>query len=146
DFTTLPQGEAGQRLMALRYIIANGEAWISHFAWQGPLRSVLAPWLQEQGLSGAELETRIQAELGRISQLVADTAALRASLADQPPPGDEWIEAHFRPDSPLCTAPVSDAAHRLLVTLEAYPELRARCREQLAAHATDLYARCPRVL
>ena len=34
---SLPLGRVGQRLVALRYLVANGDAWLRYFAWETPL-------------------------------------------------------------------------------------------------------------
>lgn len=37
ELTSLPLGPHGQRLVALRYFIVNGNTWLRHFSWEGPL-------------------------------------------------------------------------------------------------------------
>ena len=63
ELGALPQAEEGQRLLALRYIIANGRTWLEHFAWKGPLRAAFRRGLDGQALPDEELEERIQAHL-----------------------------------------------------------------------------------
>jgi acetyl/propionyl-CoA carboxylase alpha subunit len=37
ELASLPLGALGHRLVALRYFVANGAAWLTHFAWEEPL-------------------------------------------------------------------------------------------------------------
>lgn len=150
DHPALPAGEAGCRLVALRYVIANGQAWLDHFAWQTPLRTALTPWLTEQGLGGPALEERLQADLDRIQALVADIGALRRAAGAEPAPDDTWLSALLQPGTPSCDAlcgdPRSESALRSLVLLHEHPELRARGRELLRAKAIELYDQAPQQL
>lgn len=102
DHPALPAGEAGCRLVTVRYIVANGQAWLDHFAWQGPLRAALTPHLTEQGLSGAALEQRLEEALERVRTLVADIAELRRAAAAEPAPDDAWLAALLDPSTPTC--------------------------------------------
>jgi acetyl/propionyl-CoA carboxylase alpha subunit len=42
ELGSLPLGAVGHALVALRYLLANGSAWLTHFGWEEPL-SRLAP-------------------------------------------------------------------------------------------------------
>jgi acetyl/propionyl-CoA carboxylase alpha subunit len=151
DLLTLPQGLTGQRLVALRYIIANGAAWLTHFAWQNPLRAALTPHLEAEGLSGALLESRVEEALTRIRELVVAIDGLRSEVGSRPAPDDGWVAGVLEPSSELCqfpegVGPEGVGVLRVLVTLDAFPELRQRCREALRQKAVHLYARAPRAL
>lgn len=146
DLHTLPGGADGQRLVALRYIIANGAAWIAHFAWQGPLRSALTPGLTAQGLTGAKLEAALQTELKRVQGLVEEIGALRAEIAKQAAPDDSWVTALLDPADEFCRAEVGPALLRALVTLDVFADLRARCRRALRDGAVRLYREAPAAL
>jgi len=150
DHPALPAGEAGCRLVTVRYIVANGQAWLDHFAWQGPLRAALTPHLTEQGLSGAALEQRLEEALERVRTLVADIAELRRAAAAEPAPDDAWLAALLDPSTPtcatLCGDPREPEALRILALLHEHPELRARGRELLRQRANALYDAAPRQL
>lgn len=146
DLGAVPLGAEGQRVLALRYIIANGEAWLRHFAWTEPLRGTFRTELEAQGVHGAELERQLELRLAQVSELVARLSQLRASIAEAPAPDEQWLAALFDPSGPLGTSPLNEAALGILVTLEVFPALRERAREELRRRAGDLFERAPRTL
>jgi acetyl/propionyl-CoA carboxylase alpha subunit len=146
DLGTLPGGRDGQRLVALRYIVANGEIWLRHFAWTAPLRASLGPHLQRSGATGAELERKIDAELSRVVSLVERIADQRARAAAAAPPGDDWIDALLDPEGAFVRAPGDLAALEWLVPLDAFPDLRRVARERLRVRAPQLLRAAPRAL
>lgn len=42
ELGSLPLGAVGHRLVATRYLIANGKVWLAHFAWEAPLERLAA--------------------------------------------------------------------------------------------------------
>lgn len=40
ELASLPLGGLGHKLVALRYFIANGDAWLRHFSWEAPLARI----------------------------------------------------------------------------------------------------------
>ena len=146
DVGAVPLGREGQRLLALRYIIANGSVWLQHFAWTGGLRSALCADPRTAGLKGGALEARVRQELERIPALIAAAGEQRAQLAHEPCPDDAWIDGLFDPQGPLVADPAGEAALPVLVRLDHFPELRERTRAALKERATALYPSHPRVL
>ncbi len=118
DLASLPGGDAGRRLVALRYFVANADIWLGHFNWRKSIERL------RRG-PREDLESPVEALAARVSALreaarPLDDAALDALLAD---------------DSPLLGDPASDAALAALVALDLDPDGRARLRERLRAEA-----------
>jgi acetyl/propionyl-CoA carboxylase alpha subunit len=129
DLRSLPLGALGQRLVALRYFIANGETWLRYFAWQDSLvaRSEDAP--------------------ARLEQLLTRISAARASLPAAPDFARETASATL-PDLAAILeqdAGQSDAGIRLLVGLSRDEAATTALRGRLRAEATALHASAPRI-
>jgi acetyl/propionyl-CoA carboxylase alpha subunit len=128
ELGSLPLGEVGQRLVALRYFVANGRAWLEHFAW----RDRLAKRGSDVPAALLELWRRVdavRAGLPDASRLLADLEGIGcAELALQ-------LEAE---------SGSSDRGLHWIVALDRDPRLRARLRERTAAEIHALWATGPR--
>lgn len=128
DLGRVPQGRAGQKLLALRYFVENGDVWLRHFAWQNGLPSRRAEGDNAHQAGGIERE---------VSALWAAIEALRGRV-DAPDSG--WVDDLFQPAGPLSGDPLEPAALAALVTLsrpEARTAVRARLRERARALIND---------
>ena len=130
DLRSLPLGELGQRIVALRYFIANGETWLRYFAWQ------------------SSLIARSQDAPARLEHLLARISAARASL---PATADFVREvASGATLSDLAgilehDAGQSEAGIRLLVGLARDHVATTALRDRLREEATALHATAPRI-
>ena len=84
DLGTVVQGERGQRLLALRYIIANGAIWQTRFVWKPAL----------QALSGGNT-----AAAAAVEALLADIALLKAELSVDPRAHHAWARDFVSPEA-----------------------------------------------
>lgn len=119
DLGCVPQGRAGQTLLALRYFIANGDVWLRHFAWQDGL----AP---------------------QVGGLWASIEALRAR-ADAPP-DTAWVEDLVGAPGPLTGELLAPDALAALVTLSRHPTTRSAVRVRLRERAGWLFEHAPELL
>ena len=128
ELRSLPLGALGQRLLALRYFIENGDIWVQHFAWEAALTAldVTAPArvhalakLVAQARAGVPVETVFERTLAERS--LTEIAALAATIEDG---ATEAID--------LC------------VGLSQYPACRARLRTRLRDEAPELCTSSPR--
>ncbi len=125
---SLPLGAAGHRLVALRYLIANGDAWLRYFAWEPPLSRahaggpalLLALWARVQVARTVLAEEPTWATLLESASLVTLAGQLEAA-AD----GDE-------------------EGLRLLVALHRFPALVAPLRQRLTLEAAALMPQAAR--
>jgi acetyl/propionyl-CoA carboxylase alpha subunit len=129
ELGALPQGQAGQRLMALRYIIANASTWDRHFNWRGPLGK-----LQDGAVE------QIEALLGQIA-LAKATLEGRLERFD-----DAWIEALLTAPRCLFRTPQTKKALQALVAIELSAQLRGRLRAALTGRAAALHRTSPQTL
>lgn len=129
DLRSLPAGEPGRRLVALRYFLANEGIWLKHFAWREALSK-----LRVDGPPDPVRE---------IEGLLERVGAFRASAADL---DDAAIDALLGEHSPLLQDPSSDAALEALVALDADGEARARLRASLRRRAVELFESRPALL
>lgn len=124
ELTSLPLGAHGQRLIALRYFIENGETWLKYFSWK-PALSKISP-----------------AGPARILALAEHCEELRKS---------ELSEAEFAQQieaTPLVQLATtleeltlsSDAGIRLLVGLSRFPQVARTLGARLAREARALLA------
>ncbi|WP_437506065.1 biotin carboxylase N-terminal domain-containing protein [Sorangium sp. So ce1099] len=74
DLGTLAGGNDAHRLLGLRYLIANGEVWRTHFGWQRPLETALRRQLND--------EVRVQDLLSEAEDLFSRIREARASITD----------------------------------------------------------------
>lgn len=125
---SLPLDRVGHRVVALRFLVANGETWLRHFAWEKPLTKknpegptrLLSLWAQVQVartvISGEE----------RWAELLASEplTGFGDALDENEGLGEEGL--------------------RLLVALHRHPALVATLRRRLAAEAATLMKESPR--
>jgi acetyl/propionyl-CoA carboxylase alpha subunit len=129
ELGSLPLGELGHRLVALRYFIANGETWLRFFAWQPPLEKI-DPAAPERVRKIAEriAATKAGLEPAEASrQQVAGT-----SLAE--------LASSLEQDGGF-----GEAALRLLCALQRDPTLAASLLARLRDEAARLHVEAPRV-
>jgi hypothetical protein len=123
ELRSLPLGEEGQRLVALRHFIAHGSMWIRHFAWEQPLARVA----EDGATTVRALQGRIERTIEALplDELCAELAAL--STTD--------LAARVRKND--------DDTLRMLCAIHRRPALAATIRERLRVEApkTDATAR-----
>ncbi len=129
ELASLPLGALGQRLVALRYFVVNGESWLRFFAWEPALARVLSDGAPRVRALAAKLEAS-RASLPAETELAAEVAdrSLR-SLA-------ELLEAEALGEAP---------SYRLILALDAHPALATRLRARLREEAPALVQSAPRV-
>jgi acetyl/propionyl-CoA carboxylase alpha subunit len=125
---SLPLGALGQRLIALRYVIENGEVWIEHFAWEARIAALdaAAPdrvrsLVDEIASSRARTPTREDFERDLSGRSLTDIAQLAATIENG---ASEAID--------LCVA------------LSQHAACRAGLRSRLQEEAPALLASSPR--
>ena len=118
ELRSLPLGEVGQRLVALRYFIAHGTMWIRHFAWEQPLARV-----------AVEGPATVRALHDRVTRAREESNTAIESLSTTE------LAAQLAKDD--------DAQLRVLCALHLQPTLPATIRERLRREApkTDATAR-----
>jgi acetyl/propionyl-CoA carboxylase alpha subunit len=126
ELASLPLGDLGHTLVALRYFIANGETWLRFYAWQPPLEKIDA---------GAP---------ERVRKIAERVAAAKASL------GDEKARASALPLGEIAQQLSQDGGHgeaalRWLCAIAADSEIAATLLARLRAEAMTLYREAPRV-
>jgi acetyl/propionyl-CoA carboxylase alpha subunit len=72
DMGTLAGGADAHRILGLRYLIANGKVWKTHFGWQRPLETALRKQLAD--------EQRVAHVVAAAEELVARIGRVRASI------------------------------------------------------------------
>jgi acetyl/propionyl-CoA carboxylase alpha subunit len=129
ELRSLPLGAVGQRLMALRYVIENGEVWERHFGWESKLT--------EMDASAPD----------RVRALVKQIAAVRAEAPDEATFGAELAD-HSLAD----IAEVAESVHEgaveaveLCVAISRHPACRDALRARLREEAHTLFAESPRI-
>ncbi len=124
---SLPLGRLGHHLVALRFLIANGETWLRHFAWEPPLarKHPEAPARLWRLWARVQVARTVISEESRWAEIVATR-----SLADfgEVLRGDEGL---------------GEEALNLLVALHRHPQLAQVLRKRLAAEASSLMASAP---
>lgn len=141
DLGTVPQGVTGQRLLALRYLIANGEVWLRRFAWKPSLANALAAHHRALGASEDTIERTISDGLTAIERLVLRIERLRTEIARHGI-ADNWIEDWLARSETL--ARIDDpTVLRDLVTLDELPSLRRQVQEEIRARSVTLHAQDP---
>jgi acetyl/propionyl-CoA carboxylase alpha subunit len=128
SLASLPLGLAGHRLYALRYFLANGEAWLRYFAWEPPLAK-LSPEGPARLLA---LHARIQVA----RTVLADEPALAKLVAETPLIA---LAGHIEG-----AADGDDEGLRLLVALSRHPALDVTLQRRLHDEAAALMASAPR--
>jgi acetyl/propionyl-CoA carboxylase alpha subunit len=126
ELSSLPLGAMGHRLVALRYLIANGAAWLAHFAWEGPLTRV-AP----------DGPARLRALLDRIEAARARVDVERAHAFSMAPWASLATLLEVVPEP-------SDEALAFLLSMHLHEGPRTDLRHRLRDDAPSLHARAPR--
>jgi len=129
DLRSLPRGEPGQRLVALRYFIANAEIWLAHFSWRWSLDKL-----------SVDTDANLFEEVEGLAERV------RALREGSPRLDDEALDRLMSDDSPLLEDPSSPAVLEVLVALSLDGDARARLRDALRRQASDLFAGQPELL
>jgi acetyl/propionyl-CoA carboxylase alpha subunit len=135
ELRSLPLGSVGQKLVALRYFIANGATWLKYFNWENSLtrarasapndvRSLLARVERVRGRAPVDMRG-VPGRDGHPAQ------ALTGALTD--------LAAQLEED-----AGQSDAALALHVALAEHAELRTQLIARLRDEAVALHAKSPR--
>jgi acetyl/propionyl-CoA carboxylase alpha subunit len=135
ELASLPLGSRGQKLIALRYFIANGETWLRHFAWA-----------RAASKAAVDGERRLTALRERLEERRADLLG-----ADRQPSTPAALELCTRLESAPLTdlaASLQDAAEHseglaLLLVLDASEALRAALRARLTREAATLCSAAP---
>ncbi|MFE8599009.1 ATP-binding protein [Archangium violaceum] len=133
DLGTVVQGERGQRLLALRYIIANGAIWQTRFVWKPAL----------QALSGGET-----AAAAAVEALLADIARLKAELSVDPRAHHAWARDFVSPEAGRRLGEYLAEAEtlRFLVLMHVDEELRKHLFGLVRARAEELLNTAPAAL
>lgn len=128
ELRSLPLHALGQRLVALRYVIENGQIWAKHFGWEPKVAAVdeTAP--------------------GRVRALLEQIEAARANAPEQ-----RAFEAQLATHSLGDIAQLAESAEggsnellELCVGLSLYPSARESLRARLREDAGTLFAANPR--
>lgn len=85
DLGSLPAGSAGHRVLALRYVLANGETWQTRFAWRAALEAALKKALPED-----TPEATINGHLVRADEILDRVKAFRQAVSA--PSADAFAE------------------------------------------------------
>jgi acetyl/propionyl-CoA carboxylase alpha subunit len=128
ELASLPLGELGHTLVALRYFIANGETWLRFFGWQPPLERVDA---------GAPARVRKIAE--RIGEVKASLDTGKLAERAQAVALTE-IASELSQDGGH-----GEAALRWLCAIARDPAIADTLRTRLQQQAAQLHAEAPRV-
>ncbi|AUX43995.1 biotin carboxylase [Sorangium cellulosum] len=138
DLGTLAGGQDAHRLLGLRYLIANGEVWRTHFGWQRPLEAALRRQLND--------EVRVQDLLSEAEDLLARIRDARASMT----PADQDGFAGYLEAGLLRALKRRDFEEesflKFLILEQDVPSLREQAAELLRARAGELYREDPQVL
>ncbi len=119
ELASLPLGAVGHGLVALRYFIANGSAWLAHFEWEEPLARV-----------SPEAPRRVRELLARVEAAVATAEARRAEHEAL-----SLVELAARLEG---AAVHTDAALAVLAGMHVRKDWTSRLRERLRAEAPSL--------
>ncbi|WP_434044515.1 MULTISPECIES: biotin carboxylase N-terminal domain-containing protein [Sorangium] len=138
DLGTLAGGRDAHRLLGLRYLIANGEVWRTHFGWQRPLEAALRRELND--------EVRVQDLLSEAEDLLSRLRETRASIT----PADRDGLAGYLEDGLLRALErrefEDERLLKFLILAQDDPSLRDQAAELLRARAAELYREDPQVL
>ncbi len=134
DLGRVPQGRTGQKLLALRYFIENGNVWLHHFAWQNALRQ------RTRETADARANEDIE---DRIRTLWSTIGTLRARVVK---PDARWVERLLHSAGPLSSAPLETEVLEVLVTLSRHQQSRVALRSCLRERAGKLFRDDPLLL
>jgi acetyl/propionyl-CoA carboxylase alpha subunit len=119
ELASLPLGAVGHGIVALRYFIANGATWLTHFGWEEPL-SRFSP----------DSPRRVRELFGRVEAAIAASGSKRAAR-----------EALSLADVAACVdraAGQSDEGLALLVAIHLDRKWASSLRDRLRAEAAAL--------
>ncbi|MEW5854817.1 MAG: biotin carboxylase N-terminal domain-containing protein [Myxococcota bacterium] len=130
DLGTLVQGTHGQRLMALRYILANQESWHARFAWKAPLQAL--------PLDG-------DAHVARVEELFGTVKALRAELLSDVDAHAGLVSEFLGGNVVSCLTDGLDSPEtmRFLLVMNEREELRTQVRAMVRARAGEMLRKDP---
>lgn len=116
ELGSLPLGGLGHELVALRYFIANGNTWLKHFSWEGPLTRI-----------SGDAVGRILALRERVANVAAAGPDILAELSIAE------LAARLEPESGR-----TEAGLQVLVSLHRSESGRAAMQERLRREAPAL--------
>ncbi|MFK7927735.1 MAG: biotin carboxylase N-terminal domain-containing protein [Myxococcota bacterium] len=128
ELRSLPLGALGQRLMALRYVIENGEIWSTYVAWEPKL---------------AKLDATAP---DRVRALLSDVAEARARATDSAT-FEAALSQRSLTEIAQTAASIEDGAAQaidLCLGVHLHPASRAQLRSRLQDEAHALFASSPR--
>jgi acetyl/propionyl-CoA carboxylase alpha subunit len=128
ELGSLPLGELGHSLIALRYFIANGATWLRFFAWEGPLARL-----------DAEAPDKIRALAERIALLrgeLPDATTLERTLS---------VRSLYELASELERERLFSDAGLSLLLATATKAVASGLAERLRREAPELHREAPRV-
>lgn len=138
DLGTVAGGNDAHRLLGLRYLVANGEVWRTHFGWQRSLETALRRELND--------EVRVQDLLSEADDLLSRLRDARASIT----PADREGFAGYLEGGLLRALEQRELEDerflRFLILEQDEPSLRDQAAEFLRARAADLYRDDPQLL
>jgi acetyl/propionyl-CoA carboxylase alpha subunit len=123
EYASLPLGDTGQRLVALRHFLEHGATWLRYYAWEAPLTRV--------ALKGPDRVRALQARVEAAHAAPADAELHDLAVAE--------LAARLDPEDGQ-----TDAGLQLLAALHRDPHLVASVRERLRVAA--LASEAPRAL
>ena len=129
ELSSLPLGGLGQRLIALRYFIANGATWLRFFAWEPALARVAS--------DGPETIRALSARIESTRHSLPDAEALARELDAQ-----TLVELA---DTLEDAARLGDGSLRLLCAVASAPAVATRLHARLRDEAPVLHREAPRV-
>ncbi len=129
QLASLPLGTLGHHLVALRYLIANGETWLRYFAWEPALAK-----------KSADAPTRLLELWARVQvarTVISDQATWEKVVENAP-----LVELAGRLEA---EDGLGDEGLRLLVALHRHPSHVETLKRRLHREAATLMAHAPRV-
>jgi acetyl/propionyl-CoA carboxylase alpha subunit len=132
DLGTMVQGERGQRLLALRYIIANGSVWETRYVWKPSVLDL----------------PKGKAHVAAVEALIADIVRLKEELSADPGAHHAWAREFVSADAEQRLGDQLDEANtrRFLVLLHVDDGLRTDLAALLRARAEELLRTSPAAL
>ncbi|AKU99160.1 Methylcrotonyl-CoA carboxylase biotin-containing subunit [Labilithrix luteola] len=132
DLGTVVQGERGRRLLATRYIIANGSVWDARYVWRPAVLDL------PEG----------KAHVAAVEALIADVGRLKEELSADPRAHHAWARAFVSADAEQRLGQQLDEAdtRRFLVLLQVDEQLRTELAALVRAQAEELLRTSPAAL
>ncbi|MCR9159109.1 MAG: biotin carboxylase N-terminal domain-containing protein [Nannocystaceae bacterium] len=128
ELRSLPLAELGQRLVALRYVIDNGQVWAKYFGWESKVAAI--------DETGPDRVRRLLERIEAARENAPTLEAFEATLAEHSLGDIAQLAASVADDS--------DESLQLYVALSLYPSARASLRTRLREEAGTLFASNPR--